>query len=170
MRVQQIDILPPAQAREEFERCCGARRWVEAMVAGRPYRSLEALYRASEREMDSLRREDWLEAFAHHPRIGDVAALREKFASTAVWAGAEQSGAATATEATLEALAQGNRDYERRFGYIFIVCATGKTADQMLAMLNARLPNTPEAELDIAAGEQRKITRLRLAKLFEGSR
>lgn len=170
MKLAEIDSLPKPWAREAFERCCGAGRWVDAMVAGRPYRSVEGLSRAAERELEALGREDWLEAFTHHPRIGDVAALREKFASTAAWAGAEQSGAATATEATLEALAQANRDYEQRFGYIFIVCATGKTADEMLALLKARLPNRPKYELAIAAGEQRKITRLRIAKLLEGNR
>jgi 2-oxo-4-hydroxy-4-carboxy-5-ureidoimidazoline decarboxylase len=170
VKIARLDELPPEKAREAFERCCGAARWVEAMVDGRPYRSPEALYMAAEREMEALRPEDWLEAFRHHPRIGDVASLREKFASTAAWAGAEQSGAATATEETLEALAQGNRDYEQRFGYIFIVSATGKSAGQMLEILKSRLTNPPEDELSVAAGEQRKITRIRLAKLLEGNR
>lgn len=170
MKLSELDQLPAAEARAAFERCCGARRWVDAMVAGRPYRSVEALYMTSEREYQALRREDWLEAFSHHPRIGDASALREKFASTAAWAGAEQSGAAAADDATLEALALGNQEYERRFGYIFIVCATGKSAEEMLALLKARLPNAPDAELAIAADEQRKITRLRLAKLLEGNR
>lgn len=167
MTLAELDRLPAAEARAAFERCCGARRWVEAMEAGRPYRRSEALLVAAERAMDALGRADWLEAFSHHPRIGDVAALREKFATTAAWAGAEQSGTATAAEATLAALARGNEEYHRRFGYIFIVCATGRSADEMLAMLEQRLRNPPDAELAIAAAEQRKISRLRLAKLLE---
>ena len=93
-------------------------------------------------------------------------ALREKFASTSTWAEGEQAAVKQASQETLEALAAGNEDYERKFGYIFIVCATGKTADEMLALLQARLPNTPADEILIAAGEQDKITRLRLEKLL----
>ena len=111
----------------------------------------------------------WREAFTHHPRIGDVAVLRERFASTAVWARGEQAGVAAADERTLAALAEGNRAYEARFGYVFIVCATGLKADQMLAMLNARLSNDAETEMRIAAEEQMKITRLRLEKLLDGT-
>ena len=109
---------------------------------------------------------DWLEAFAAHPRIGDLDALRAKFAATAAWAVRRAGGRRRrADEATLRALADGNRDYEARFGYIFIVCATGKTAGEMLALLRERLGNDPEAELAVAAAEQAKITRIRLRKL-----
>ena len=110
---------------------------------------------------------EWREAFAHHPRIGDMASLRARFASTAGWAADEQRGAAQATEETLAALARGNRVYEERFGCIFIVCATGKSAAEMLALLEARLGNDPEHEMRMAADEQMKITRLRLEKLLE---
>ena len=92
--------------------------------------------------------------------------MRERFASTSRWAGEEQRGANSASEAVLEALARGNRDYEQKFGHIFIVCATGKSAEEMLAMLQERMVNDPEAEMAIAAGEQMKITRLRLDKLL----
>jgi 2-oxo-4-hydroxy-4-carboxy-5-ureidoimidazoline decarboxylase len=165
--LDELNRLEAPVAAAAFERCCGARRWVDAMVAGRPYGSMAAMVVASEWASGTLGRDDWLQAFAHHPRIGDVAALRERFAGTAAWAAAEQGGAATAAEAVLEALAAGNRDYEQRFGYIFIVCATGKSAGEMLEQLRTRLANAPEAELEIAAGEQRQITRLRLAKLLE---
>jgi len=161
-----MNALPAAVARAELERCCGARRWIDAMVASRPFADAAALDAASERAFDRLARADWLEAFGHHPKIGDVAALRARFASTAAWAGAEQRGAATAPETTLRSLAEGNRAYEERFGYIFIVCATGRSAEEMLAMLDQRLANDPAAELAIAAAEQRKITRLRLEKLL----
>ena len=124
---------------------------------------------AGERAFETLTRADWLEAFAHHPRIGDVDALRAKFSTlgaTKAWAGDEQAGARDAAEATLHALAEGNRAYEAKFGYLFIVCATGKTADEMLALLQARLGNTPEVELSLAATQQQQITRLRLQKLL----
>ena len=167
MTLDQLNRLDEAAARAALERCCGARRWVERVCAARPWHDGAALVAAAERAFEGLERADWLEAFAHHPRIGDVASLRAKYASTAAWAGEEQRGAAAAGESTLAALAEGNRAYEERFGYIFIVCATGKSADEMLALLRARLPNPPEREIRIAAEEQMKITRLRLAKLLE---
>jgi 2-oxo-4-hydroxy-4-carboxy-5-ureidoimidazoline decarboxylase len=110
---------------------------------------------------------DWKEAFAHHPKIGDVESLKKKFAATAQWASGEQSGVTTASQQTIEALAEGNRDYEEKFGYIFIVCATGKSAEEMLEILQSRLPNSPEDEIQIAADEQNKITKLRIEKLLE---
>ena len=109
---------------------------------------------------------DWREAFAHHPKIGDVESLRRKFASTSVWTAGEQSGVVGAEEAVLTALAEGNAAYEARFGYIFIVCATGKSAGEMLEILQTRLLSGPRTELRVAAEEQKKITRLRLEKLF----
>jgi 2-oxo-4-hydroxy-4-carboxy-5-ureidoimidazoline decarboxylase len=110
--------------------------------------------------------DDFLEAFAHHPRIGaSLDALREKFASTAALSASEQAGALGASEAELEALRDGNMRYEARFGHIFIVCASGKSAAQMLALLEARLSNDPAAELPIAAAQQHEITRLRLKDL-----
>jgi 2-oxo-4-hydroxy-4-carboxy-5-ureidoimidazoline decarboxylase len=165
--LDQLNRLDEAAARAALERCCGARRWVERVCAAHPWRDGAALVAAAERAFDGLERADWLEAFAHHPRIGDMASLRAKYASSAAWAGEEQRGAAAAGETTLGALAEGNRAYEERFGYIFIVCATGKSADEMLALLRARMPNPPEREVRIAAEEQMKITRLRLAKLLE---
>jgi 2-oxo-4-hydroxy-4-carboxy-5-ureidoimidazoline decarboxylase len=167
MKLTELNTLQPERARAELERCCGAAAWVEAMLAARPFADRAALHAAAERAARALSRADWLEAFAHHPRIGDVAALRAKFAATAAWAGAEQGGAVGAPEAVLAALARGNRAYEERFGYIFIVCATGQRADEMLAILESRLANDPARELDIAAAEQRRITRLRLEKLVE---
>lgn len=147
-------------------RCCGSRRWVAAMLARRPFRSRTELFGEAERAWWHLGRKDWLEAFAHHPRIGaDVEALRAKFATTADWSRGEQAGVAAASEETLRGLADGNVAYEQRFGFLFIVCATGLSADEMLGRLRERLDNTPEAELRIAAGEHAKITRLRLAKL-----
>jgi 2-oxo-4-hydroxy-4-carboxy-5-ureidoimidazoline decarboxylase len=166
MTPAELDALPEAEAAEALRRCCGASRWVYAMVAARPFGSAEGLLLAADRAWDRCSQTDWLEAFQHHPRIGDIEGLRRKFADTAAWASGEQAGAALADEATLAALAAGNAAYEARFGHIFIVCATGKRADEMLAMLNARIANEPEAEARIAAAEQHKITRIRLEKLL----
>ena len=113
-----------------------------------------------------LKSEDWKEAFAHHPRIGDIKDLRKKFADTAGLAEGEQSGVNQTSEYVLKALAEGNNLYEAKFGYIFIVYATGKSAEEMLATLNARLDNHPADEIKIAAAEQAKITRLRLEKML----
>ncbi len=112
-----------------------------------------------------LSKADWLEAFAAHPRIGDIDALRARFAPTAAWASREQAGVLGASGDVLNELAIGNRRYEARFGYIFIVCATGKTAEEMLALLGQRLSNDPDVEIKIAAAEQMKITRIRLERI-----
>lgn len=166
MTLDELNALPAADAARELEKCCGAHRWVDAMVAARPFANRDALYSTADRAWSTMTRDDVLEAFRHHPRIGDIDSLRKKFASTATWASGEQSGTSTADEATLQGLARGNTDYEARFGHIFIVCATGKSAAEMLALLLSRLPNEPGPELAIAAGEQAKITRLRLEKLL----
>jgi 2-oxo-4-hydroxy-4-carboxy-5-ureidoimidazoline decarboxylase len=165
MNVESLNSLPPDAAHATMLRCCGSRRWADAMTAGRPFTSANGVYRAADVIWASLGRTDWLEAFAAHPRIGDLDSLRKKFASTADWASGEQAGVAGAADDVITSLADGNRDYEAKFGYIFIVCATGKTAAEMLAILRQRLPNTPDSELRIAAAEQAKITRLRLEKL-----
>lgn len=169
MTVEELNRLPAGEAKQALERCCGARAWIVEMCAGRPYASRAELMAAAERIWRSLAPDDWREAFTHHPRIGDVASLRQRFASTAAWAASEQGGAAGASEATLAALAEGNRAYEEKFGYIFIVCATGKSADQMLRLLEERLPNDPGREIANAAEEQMKIIRIRLEKLLDGS-
>jgi len=167
--IEGLNALPAAEAVSALERCCGARAWAERMAASRPFESRAEILTCADRAWRRLGESVWREAFTHHPRIGDVAVLRERFASTAVWARGEQAGVAAADERTLAALAEGNRAYEARFGYVFIVCATGLKADQMLAMLNARLSNDAETEMRIAAEEQMKITRLRLEKLLDGT-
>jgi 2-oxo-4-hydroxy-4-carboxy-5-ureidoimidazoline decarboxylase len=158
--------LAAEDARAALLRCCGSRRWVEGMLARRPFADAGALLAAADEVWGGLAAPDFLEAFTHHPRIGaSVDELREKFRATSRWSGEEQGGVAEADAQTLEALAALNADYAARFGFIFIVCATGKSAAEMLALLQARIHNEPEAELRIAAGEQAKITRLRLEKL-----
>jgi 2-oxo-4-hydroxy-4-carboxy-5-ureidoimidazoline decarboxylase len=159
-----LDSAPDAEAL--LTRCCGAQRWVAAMLAERPFRSALALYEAAERHFSQLDEDDYLEAFSHHPRLGeDLALLRARFASTAQLAAQEQAGAQAASEATLLALREANQAYAQRFGFTFILCATGKSADQMLEALQQRLANTRAQELVTAIGEQAKITRLRLEKL-----
>jgi 2-oxo-4-hydroxy-4-carboxy-5-ureidoimidazoline decarboxylase len=165
--IAELNALPDEAAGLALARCCGAQAWVAGMRAARPFRDRAGLFEAADRVAAGLGRSDWLEAFAHHPRIDDRETQARRFAATATWAGDEQGRVAGAATTTLDALAEGNRAYEERFGYIFIVCATGKSAEEMLAMLRARLGNEPEAELAIAAREQRAITRLRLEKLLE---
>ena len=161
-----LNALSAADAEAALRRCCGAERWVQALLAARPYASTSQLYALAERAWHELEPGDYREAFAQHPQIGeDLAALRRRFAHTEALSAREQAGVDGADEATLLALREGNRAYRERFGFIFIVCATGKSAAEMLALLRARLGRDPAAELATAAGEQAKITRLRLAGL-----
>lgn len=154
-----LNALSEERARAALQRCCGARHWVDGMLAARPFASDAELLAAAERVWWGLGRADWLEAFAAHPRIGARAEAMTD------WARREQAGANGAAEATLAALAQGNRTYEERFGHVFLICATGRTADEMLGALRGRLTNDPATELRVAAEEQAKITRLRLDRL-----
>ncbi|RKH00647.1 2-oxo-4-hydroxy-4-carboxy-5-ureidoimidazoline decarboxylase [Corallococcus sp. CA053C] len=164
--LERLNTATTEEATQALTRCCGSTRWVQAMLAVRPFRDAEHLFAEATDAWARTGPEDWKEAFTHHPRIGDVSKLREKFAATAQWSSQEQQGVAAADERVLEALAQGNRDYEARYGFIFLVCATGKSAAQMLALLQGRMDHAPDAELRIAAGEQAKITRIRLEKLL----
>ena len=154
-----FDKLVRTEATELLRKCCGSSRWISAMIERRPFRSRDALSTEADEIWKSLDPSDWLEAFAHHPRIGEQT---KNFV-----AADEQSGVKTADDDVRAQLAQVNRDYEQRFGYIYIVCATGKSTEEMLAIVRARLNNDPSTELAVAAEEQRKITRLRLAKLLE---
>ncbi len=132
-----------------------------------PADDLVELLEDAEEQWWKCNEDDWKEAFTHHPKIGDADSLSKKFASTAQWASGEQSSVSLASKETIEALAEGNRLYEEKFGYIFIVCATGKSAEEMLGLLHARLPNTAAEEILIAADEQNKITKLRIEKMLE---
>ena len=135
------------------------------MLATRPFGSRGALLTAAREEWFALSREDWLEAFAHHPKIGERQALQIRFPDTRHLAMREQAGVAGAADDVLDALTSANEAYERRFGYIFLVCATGKNARDMLEQLRTRLENDPTDELLIAAAEQAKITEIRLDRL-----
>ena len=170
MTIDALNRLPAEEARVVLERCCGCRRWVEQMVARRPFVNLNHLLGIAQAFWMGLAPDDWREAFAHHPRIGDLESLQRRYATTADLASREQAAVATASRVTLEALSEGNRAYEERFGYIFIVFASGRGADEMLTLLRQRLGNEPETELKNAAQEQWKIMRLRLDKLLGGPR
>lgn len=161
----RVDAASEGQARSLFLRCCGATRWAEAMVARRPFGDDVTLFRVADEVWATMQRDDVLEALAAHPQIGeDIEALRRRFADTATWSSGEQAGVGRASEQTLAALRDGNAAYRDKFGHIFVVCATGKSADEMLALLRDRLTNDPATELHIAAAEQAKIIRLRLEK------
>jgi 2-oxo-4-hydroxy-4-carboxy-5-ureidoimidazoline decarboxylase len=166
MTLFELNNLSSAQRKESLRKCCGAEAWVDAMNASFPFLSNEALLQQADETWNNLSEKDWLEAFRHHPKIGDVNSLKEKFASTANWASKEQASVQGAPQQTIEALAKGNKNYEDKFGYIFIVCATGKSAEEMLCILETRLSNSRETEIKIAAAEQAKITMLRLEKLL----
>ena len=164
--LEALNALPEADCVATLMRCCGSTRWAHQLAADRPFRSRAHLHGQAAHRWWHLGHADWHEAFGHHPRIGaDVALLREKFASTATWSQGEQAGMVGADESTIQALAQGNRDYEARYGHIFLICASGLSAAQMLARLHARMSNDPISELHIAAGEQVRITALRIDKL-----
>ncbi len=166
MTLDKLNSLSHRDAVTLFRQCCGSLGWAEEMQKQRPFSSLDQLYSVADKVWKTLSVEDWKEAFTHHPKIGDIEGLRKKFASTAHLAEGEQSGIAGTSEKVLKALSEGNQLYEAKFGYIFIVCATGKSAEEMLSLLNARLNNIPSEEITIAAGEQAKITRIRLEKIL----
>lgn len=166
MTLEELNHLSRTEAALVLSRCCGSAQWAKNMALKRPYFIEEELFNAADSTWQRLSPDDWKEAFSYHPKIGDIKSLREKFASTHVWAEGEQSGANNASGETLKQLAASNNEYEEKFGFIFIVCATGKSADEMLTLLKKRLQNSPAEELHIAAEEQRKITRLRLEKLL----
>ena len=165
-RVQALDALGPEQAATVLRACCGASRWVSAMVAERPFETLGTLLAVAEEIWWALGPDDWMEAFAHHPRIGEQRGAVAQDAQGAAWSAGEQARVAEAATSVQAELAAVNREYEARFDHIYIVCAAGKSAEELLALARARLANEPEVELRIAAEEQRKITRLRLEKLF----
>ena len=158
----RLDSASEADARRLLTMCCGSKRWVDRMMARRPFASRIALQRAAAEEWNMLDPSDWREAFSHHPKIGDRESVEARLPAVRALSEQEQAGVSDAPAAILDALAEGNRRYEERFGYIFIVCATGKRAEEMLTLLHRRLPNDESIELRVAAMEQQKITALRL--------
>ena len=164
-----LNSLTADEAAKELLQCCGSKRWAKEIVTARPYASLETLLTRADEVWWSLDRNDWLEAFRSHPKIGEKKAADKVSAQSQKWSGQEQSGVANSSQDTVDSLAALNHDYEQKFGFIFIICATGKTSDEMLSALRERLQHDREAELPIAAAEQGKITELRLKKLLTSS-
>ncbi|MEJ7811472.1 MAG: 2-oxo-4-hydroxy-4-carboxy-5-ureidoimidazoline decarboxylase [Gemmatimonadaceae bacterium] len=165
--IARLDALPRAEAEAALLACCGSSRWARQVEDRRPFASADALRAAADEVWWSLGPGDWLEAFRAHPRIGEREAAAPRGAGSRAWSDGEQAGMRDAAAEVRAALAEGNREYEARFGHIFIVCATGRSAGEMLALLTRRLGNEPAEELRAAAEEQRKITRLRLDKLLD---
>ena len=165
MTYEELNKASQEDAGKVLRQCCTSDKWIAGLLARRPFAESSELSSAADEVWSELAEEDFLQAFDGHPKIGDVGSLKEKYANTKALAAGEQSSMETADDLVIAALAQGNEDYQRKFGFIFIVCATGKSAGEMLALLLERLPNTRDEELLNAAEEQRKIFQLRLEKL-----
>ena len=166
MKIASLNALKSEAAHLAFLQCCTANAWAERMVNAMPFSSVENLVSQADINWQDLTQADYLQAFEGHPKIGDVSSLREKYRSTEKIAAGEQSGVNTATETTLSHLKQLNDDYQEKFGFIFIVCATGKTASQMLEILCQRIVNEKSEEIINAAEEQRKILQIRIEKML----
>jgi OHCU decarboxylase len=167
MGLRRLNELSQEQAVGELLKCCGSSEWADGVAARRPFESLEEIVEAADHIWWSLGSTDWLEAFSSHPKIGEQKAAHPGPTKAQAWSEEEQSGTRDASRETMSELTEANRAYEAKFGYIFIVCATGKGTQEMLALLKDRLPNDPNTELRIAASEQSKITQLRLKKLLK---
>jgi len=160
--------LPQEEAEREILSCCGSRTWAASLVSKRPIQDEALLLATSDEIWCSLGETDWLEAFRSHPRIGESHAEETSDSQSAAWSEQEQQKAAAAEEAVKMALKWGNREYEQKFGRIFIVCAAGKSASELLEILRRRLHNDEATELQQAAEEQRQIMHIRLKKWLAG--
>jgi 2-oxo-4-hydroxy-4-carboxy-5-ureidoimidazoline decarboxylase len=168
--VATFDRMPAAAAAELLRACCGARRWVDGMLARRPFGAIGVVLGTADEVWSTLGPADWREAFEHHPRLGESRSAEPQGEQARAWSAGEQAGVRGADAVARTALAAANARYEARFGYICIICATGLSASEILTLTEERLVNAPEEELPIAAEEQRKITRLRLLNLFHDPR
>jgi OHCU decarboxylase len=166
-KLESWNAAPEQTALSAMLACCGATRWAAAMVAARPIPTPESLRATADTIWSEIREPDWLEAFACHPRIGSRKPASHASTQSASWSNQEQSSTTSAAEQTLSHLAALNAQYEERFGFTYIVCATGKSAEEMLAILNRRLQSTREHELIEAAEQQRQITQIRLSKRLQ---
>lgn len=165
--LEPFNLLPASEAENELLKCCGSKNWARRMASKRPFASFDELVDNGEQIWWALESADWLEAFHSHPKIGEKKAAAETAVEVQQWSADEQSGIRNSARQTMDALAELNCVYEEKFGYIFIVCASGKSSEEMLAILRQRLENGPNQELRIAAAEQAKITQLRLRKLID---
>jgi allantoicase len=165
--IEPFNVLSHAQAHKALLDCCGSKKWAEQMIAQRPFLDAAQLHAAAEKAWEALGRKDWLAAFRHHPAIGGTKAKATQSSKARRWSAGEQSEAQKSSAETLAVLAAANEAYRTTFGHVFLICATGKTSEEILQSLQQRLSNDPETELNIAADEQRKIAHLRLEKLLE---
>ncbi len=165
-KLEQLNQAAKETAAADFLTCCGSQNWARKMAESRPFNDISALLDQAKQIWQNLEEKDWLEAFAAHPKIGAKEAVPQQPARSAEWSHGEQSGTHSAADSVLDALAEANRLYEEKFGFIFIVCATGKSAEEMLELCHLRLKNDADSEMRIAADEQRKITEIRLKKLL----
>jgi 2-oxo-4-hydroxy-4-carboxy-5-ureidoimidazoline decarboxylase len=168
MTLTELNGLPRYRAEGELIKCCGSTAWTRTMAGRRPFVSFDRLLKAASEVWWRLDQADWMEAFRAHPQIGERKGAVQTSTQFHVWSAHEQSGMDRAGVAVASALEDGNREYLAKFGYIFIVCASGKSAAEMLTILQSRLPNPPEEEIRVASAEQNKITCLRLEKLIAG--
>jgi OHCU decarboxylase len=168
--LERLNSLAANEAKAEFLKCCGSNNWARRMVAESPFMSWNQLLESADRVWWSLDPRDWLEAFQSHPKIGEKKAAAATAAEAQRWSEDEQSGTRNSAAETMTALAKLNRVYEEKFGYIFIVCASGKSSEEMLAILRQRLENDTDEELLSAAAEQAKITQLRLRRVIDNSK
>ena len=166
-KLKELNNAPLEIANSAFLGCCGSRRWANKMMEARPFADVSALLAQADEIWQNLDAQDWLEAFAAHPKIGAKKAVSHQTAQSAEWSKSEQSGTENAAAAVRNELDEANGLYENKFGFIFIVCATGKSAEEMLSFCRQRLNNLKDEEIKIAADEQRKITEIRLKKLLE---
>ncbi len=164
--ISELNALSAEDAKVAFSNCCTSQSWIDGMVAARPFISKALCHETALSVWAGLGEQDFLQAFEGHPKIGDVTSLREKYAHTKKLASGEQSSVDEASEEVIQNLSAGNTAYDEKNGFIFIVCATGKSAAEMLELLNQRLPNEREVELKNAAAEQAKITAIRIDKLI----
>jgi allantoicase len=161
-----LSLLSKRIAVKSLLDCCGSRKWAEQLAALRPFANRAQLFEASDKIWNALSHHDWVQAFRHHPPIGGKQAADKQSTTASSWSSAEQSTAQVAAPALLTALANGNRAYTEKFGYVFLISAAGKTSEEILQAMQQRISNRPETELRVAAEEQNKITRLRLEKLL----
>lgn len=167
MTVAELNALDAATAADAFTACLAVPAWVTRMVAARPFASRDDVIGSAESAAGEIAAGDWARAIAHHPRIGESRTAAATSARAGVWSAGEQAGAGGADESARSALAGGNAAYEARFGHTFIICATGKSAGEMLAALTTRLQNDAATERAVTTAELRAITVLRVAKLVD---
>lgn len=166
MKIHEINSLSKEILSLELTKCCGSSKWVKKMINSMPFKNENDLFEKAENNWFTCIKKDWLEAFTHHPKIGDVESLKKKFQSTKIFTLQEQKGVDNISSNILTELKKYNDLYEKKFGYIFIVCATGKSAEEMLSLLKERINNDTEFEIKIAVKQQNEITKIRLKKLL----